>query len=81
MYEQRGGVEGAIKGIFPGVHNCSSPEVQGQCTEVHQLNILFVSNVSSEMGRRTSKITSGFVSVAPISRVKNVTKKGTRDVR
>jgi hypothetical protein len=48
---------------------------------IHQLNILFVSNVSSEMGRRTSKITSGFVSVAAISRVKNVTKKGTRDVR
>jgi SLT domain-containing protein len=48
---------------------------------IHQLNILFVSNVSSEMGRRTSKITSGFVSVAAVSRVKNVTKKGTRDVR
>ena len=48
---------------------------------IHQLNILFVSNVSSEMGRRTSKITSGFVSVAAISRVKKVTKKGTRDVR
>ena len=47
---------------------------------IHQLNI-FVSNVSSEMGRRTSKITSGFVSVAAISRVKKVTKKGTRDIR
>ena len=53
------------------------------------------SSVSSEMGRRTSEITSGFVSVAErggsnniqpvtvnaISRVEKVTKKGTRDVR
>jgi len=52
------------------------------------------SSVSSEMGRRTSEITSGFVSVAErggsdiqslavnaISSVDKVTKKGTRDVR
>jgi hypothetical protein len=32
-HKQRGGVAGAIKGIFPGVDNCSSPEVQGQCRE------------------------------------------------
>ena len=52
------------------------------------------SSVSSEMGRRTSEITSGFVSVAErggsdiqsltvnaISSVEKATKKGTRDVR
>jgi hypothetical protein len=33
LYEQRGDIEGEIKGIFLGVDNCSSPEVQVQCTE------------------------------------------------